>query len=147
MQNKNYHRTLLVNGTPGEAIEKINRVDRWWKSDFKGNAGKPGAKFTVPFGGPSFVDFLVRELTPDQKIVWEVTDCYIQRFQDKKEWIHTQVVFELSPRDGKTQINFTHVGIGPQCECYKACEAGWNGHLQTLAQYINQGIGLGQQVG
>ena len=145
MQNKNYHRTLLVDATAGEVIKKINQVDRWWKADFQGMAEKSGDKFTVPFGAPSFVDFVVSEWIPNQKVVWEVTDCYIERFKDKKEWIHTQVVFELDLKDGKTEIDFTHVGIGPQCECYAACEAGWNGHLQTLTRFINEGVGLAMQ--
>jgi hypothetical protein len=155
MENKNYHKTITVNASAEEAIKKISQVNFWWKKDFSGSAGKLNDTFTVPFsehnGEKSFVDFVVSELAPGKKIVWKVTDCYLPWFRDKKEWNNTEVVFQLSeenarPDDpvgrGKTKIDFTHVGLVPEVECYNACEQGWNGHISTLANFINEGRGL-----
>jgi len=141
-ENKNFHRTITVNATATEAMKKISQLNRWWIKGFSGSAGKFNDTFTVPFGEPSFVTFVVSECVPGEKLVWKVTDCYLPWFNDKKEWNNTEVVFQLSQHNGKTQIDFTHVGLVPEIECYGVCEKGWNGHLNTLVKFINEGIGL-----
>jgi hypothetical protein len=142
MENKNYHTTIMVNASAEEAMKKISQINLWWRKDFLDKAEKLNDTFTVPFGEPSFVDFVISEFVPDKKVVWKVTDCYLPWFQDKKEWNNTEVVFQLSEENGKTKIDFTHVGLVPEVECYTVCEKGWNGHINTLAKFINEGKGL-----
>ena len=151
MDNEDFHKTITVNASAEEAMKKISRVNCWWKKDFSGSAEKLNDTFTVPFGESSFVDFVVSEFVPDKKVVWKVTDCYLPWFQDKKEWNNTEVVFELSEKNprpddpvgrGRTKIDFIHVGLVPEVECYDVCEKGWNGHINTLAKFINEGQGL-----
>ena len=142
MENKNYHKTIMVDASPEEAMKKISQVNLWWKKDFKGSAKKLNDTFTIPFTEPSFVDFIVSELIPDKKMVWKVTDCYLPWFRDKKEWNNTEVIFQLSEESKKTKIDFTHIGLVPEVECYDVCEKGWNGHINTLNQLINEGKGL-----
>ena len=140
MQNKNYRKTITVNAFIEDAMEKISNIDLWWKKDFTGSARRLNDTFTVPFGAPSFVNFIVSELEPGKKVVWKVTDCYLRWFKDTKEWNNTEVVFQLSEENNKTKIDFTHVGLVPEVECYEACEKGWNGHLGSLEKLINEGI-------
>jgi hypothetical protein len=45
-------------------------------------------------------------------------------------------------KNGKTEIDFTHIGMVPEIECYEVCEKGWNGHINTLEKFINEGKGL-----
>jgi hypothetical protein len=142
MGNKNYHKSIIVNASAEEAMEKISQVNRWWKNDFKGSAEKLNDKFTVPFGDSSFVDFCVSQFVPGKMTVWKVTDCFLPWFQDKKEWNNSEVVFELLEENGKTKIDFTHAGLIPELECYGVCEKGWEGHINTLDQFINKGVGL-----
>lgn len=144
MENKNYHRTITVNTSAHDAMKKIGQVNLWWKKNFTGSTEKPNDRFTVPFGElngeTSFVDFVVSEIIPEKKAVWKVTNCYLPWFKDKKEWNDTEVVFELSEENGKTKINFTHIGLVPEVECYSACEQGWNGHItKDLMNFINEG--------
>ena len=140
--SKDFHRSITVNVSPGEAMNKISQVNRWWKQDFSGSAQNPGDRFTVLFGDPSFVDFVVSELVQNKKLVWKVTDCYLPWFENKKEWNGTDVVFVLLEEDGKTTIDFTHIGLVPEIECYEVCEKGWNGHIDTLGRFIDEGKGL-----
>lgn len=140
---KDFHTTITVNASAEEALKKISQVNRWWKEDYKGDAGKLYSIFTVPFGDPSFVDFIVSEMIPGKKLVWKVTDCFLPWFQDKKEWNNTEVIFELSKDgNGKTRIDFTHKGLVPEIECYDVCEKGWTGHIVTLEKFINTGVGI-----
>ena len=146
MENKNYHCTITVNASSEASMKKISQINLWWRKDFSGRAEKLNDTFTVPFGEPAFVDFVVSELVPSKKVVWKVTDCYLPWFKDKKEWNNTEVVFQLSEDDpvarGKTKIDFTHIGLVPEVECYEVCEKGWNGHISTLETFINEGKGL-----
>lgn len=142
MENKNYHRTITVNAPAEAAMKKISQVNLWWKKDFSGSTDNLNDKFTVPFQETSFVDFVISEFLPNKKVVWKVTDCYLPWFQDKKEWNNTEVVFELSEENGKTKIDFTHVGLIPEVECYEVCEKGWNGHVNDLVKLINEGKGI-----
>jgi len=153
MENKNYHKTIMVNASAKEAMKKISQINLWWRKDFSDTAEKLNDKFTVPFVEPSFVDFVISEFVPDKKVVWKVTDCYLPWFNDKKEWNNTEVVFKLSdekarPDDpvgrGKIKIDFTHIGLVSEVECYDVCEKGWNGHINTLEKLINEGKGLSE---
>lgn len=141
MEKKNYHRTITVNASAGEALKKINEVNGWWAKNFTGKAEKLNDKFSVHFG-KTFVDFKISEISPGKKVVWKVTDCNLDWINNKKEWNGTEVVFELSGKKDVTQIDFTHFGLVPGVECYNDCEAGWNGHItNSLAKFINEGKG------
>ena len=141
MNNNNFHRTISVNATAAAAMKKISQVNLWWAKNFKGEAEKPGDKFTVRFG-ETFVDFQVSELIPEKKVVWKVTDCNLHWIKAKKEWKGTEVVFEITPGKNSANIDFTHIGLVPGVECYNDCEVGWNGHITgSLVNLINKGKG------
>jgi hypothetical protein len=144
MESKNFHRSITVNASPEEAMKKISQVNLWWAKNFKGGAEKLDDTFTVSFGGgKTYVDFLISELIPDKKVVWKVTDCNLHWIDEKKEWNGTEVVFEVSPENDKSIIDFTHIGLVPGVECYEDCEVGWNGHITgSLQQFIDAGKGM-----
>ncbi|HEY4286500.1 MAG TPA: SRPBCC domain-containing protein [Puia sp.] len=148
MQSKNFHRTIAVNASAEEAMEKISQVNLWWHTAFSGKAGKLNDTFRIPMGkeGISFVDFQVTEWVPNKRVVWKVTDSYLEWFKDKTEWNGTEVVFDISEKDNITQIDFTHVGLIPEVECYPVCEEGWNGHVtNSLVKFIDEGVGYPRQ--
>lgn len=144
MKKQDYNATISVNAAPKEAFEKISKVNKWWAKNFTGKAEKLHDKFSVRFG-ETYVDFQISELIPGKKVVWKVTDCNLHWIKTKKEWKGTEVVFELSKKGDSTQIDFTHLGLVPEAECYNDCEAGWNGHIKgSLVNFINEGKGMPQ---
>ncbi len=83
------------------------------------------------------------EVVPDKKVVWQVTDCYLHWLKDKKEWKGTRMSFEVSTKNNSTQINFTHIGLVPEIECYDGCAKGWNQYVkESLFKLITEGKGL-----
>ena len=42
------------------------------------------------------------------------------------EWTNTKMIFEISTKEDKTILHFTHEGLVPNNECYTMCTQGWN---------------------
>jgi len=142
MKKQDFNATITVNTTPKDAFKKIALVADWWAKDFTGKAEKLNDKFTIRFGD-TFVDFKITEVIPDTKIVWFVTDSYLPWLSDKKEWNNTQVMYEISTKNNLTKIDFTHVGLVPEIECYERCEKGWTRFVTiSLPKFLNEGKGL-----
>ncbi|MFI5141998.1 MAG: SRPBCC domain-containing protein [Bacteroidia bacterium] len=141
-KTKNFSLSIKAPVTAADAFKKINQVNAWWAKNFTGKAEKLNDTFRVSFG-PTFVDFKITKCVPNQKVVWHVTDCFLHWINNKTEWTGTEVVFGLSENAGVTKINFTHVGLTPDVECYKDCFAGWTGHVKgSLLQLLNTGKGM-----
>ena len=60
-------------------------------------------------------------------------DSHINFVRDKTEWKGTDIVFEITKNDDKTELLFTHVGLVPAFECYGDCSGAWG-------FYINEGL-------
>ena len=73
-------------------------------------------------------------------MVWRVTDSYISWLKDKQEWSGTEVGFEIWENGNATQIDFTHIGLVPEIECYIVCEEGWNGHITNKKSRLHSQI-------
>ncbi|HTA27513.1 MAG TPA: SRPBCC domain-containing protein [Bacteroidia bacterium] len=139
-QDFNY--SLTVKASAKETMKRISEANLWWAKDFKGKAARLNDEFSVYFGD-TFVDFKISEVIPDKKIVWFVTDCNLGWIKDKKEWKNTEVIWNLTEKDGKTTIDFVHKGLTPESECYESCKPGWTHHIKdSLQKLINEGKGF-----
>ena len=141
LMEQDFSYKLTVKAPAKEALKRISEVNLWWAKNFKGKAAKLNDMFSVYFGD-TFVDFKISEVIPGKKIIWLVTDCNLGWIKDKKEWKNTEVIWALTEKDGKTQIDFVHKGLTPESECYESCKPGWTGHLKgSLVKLINDGKG------
>ncbi len=144
-KQQDFNLKLTVKASVAETMEKISHVNLWWAKNFEGKASKLNDRFTVRFGsvGDTHVDFRISEVIPDKKIVWLVTDCNLHWIKDKKEWKNTEVIWTLTEKDRKTDIDFVHKGVTPESECYESCQPGWTHHLKdSLVKLIEEGTGL-----
>ena len=141
MKTADFTCSITANITAEEAMKAISRVSHWWAKDVTGSTEKLNDEFTVRFG-ETFVDFKITEFVPGSKIVWAVTNSYLPWLKDKTEWTNTRVIFELNADDNLTTINFTHLGLVPQVECYDTCVAGWAKYIPgSLQKLLNDGVG------
>jgi len=142
MKKQDYHCSITANVTRKEAAENINHVSEWWATNFEGSSEKLNDVFTVHFG-ETFVTFKVMELVPDKKIMWQVIDCNLHWLHDKKEWQGTKILWEISTKNNSTQIDFTHIGLVPEIECYNDCKKGWNFYVgDSLLKLLSVHKGL-----
>ena len=142
MENQGITCSFSANVSANEVFKGICKVSEWWVKNTVGNSEKLNDVFTIHFGGEAFVNFKIIEVISDKKIVWHVTNCFLPWLKDKTEWNDTKVVFEISSENNLTKINFTHIGITPEVECYESCVKGWIQYVEgSLPKLLTEGKG------
>lgn len=141
MDNNNLSITFLVDKTPGQVFDAINNIKAWWTENLTGNTENSGDEFAVHFGDIHYSRHKLTEVIFGKKVVWLVTDSKLTFVDKQDEWTGTQNVFEITEQDGKTQLQFTHVGLVPQFQCYNGCSSGWNYYIGSLQNFIATGKG------
>ncbi|GAC1300692.1 MAG: SRPBCC domain-containing protein [Mucilaginibacter sp.] len=142
MATSDFTTTLLVDQTPKEAFDAINNVRGWWSEEIEGGTSKLNDEFKYHFEDIHSCKMKLLEVIPDKKVVWLVLENYFKFTQDKSEWIGTRISFEISEKDNKTQIRFTHQGLVPAYECFEICRDAWTGYIQnSLGSLIRTGKG------
>ena len=141
MKIPDFTTTLMVDTNTEVTFNAINNVRGWWSEDFEGSTGKLNDIFTVRFG-EVFITSKVVELIPGRKIVWHVLDCNKPWLKNTKEWNDTKMCWEISEKNEKTQVRFTHIGLVPAIECFDVCSNAWGEYLQqSLRNLANTGKG------
>lgn len=133
MNKHDFSTGIIVDATAKEAFDSINSVTKWWTENVDGNSQKVHDEFTVRFGDIHYSRQKVVELIPEKKVVWLVTDSNLSWLKDKHEWNNTHISFEITSKDNKTHVRFTHIGLVPEIECYNDCSNAWS-------QYINDSL-------
>lgn len=134
-QTKNFTTTLVSSKTPHEVFEDILNVRKWWSGfyseDIDGESRKLNDEFDFRAAeGAHYSRQKLVELVPDKKVAWLVTDSKLTFIEKTDEWIGTRLIFELSERDGRTEVVFTHEGLTPEVECYEICAPSWSRYLE-----------------
>lgn len=142
MQNQDFTTTISAKQSPMEVFNAITNVRGWWSEEVEGHTEKVNDEFTYQYNDVHRCKMKLTEVVPGKKVVWEVLDNHFSFTQNKREWIGTQVVFDIAEKDNKTQLRFTHVGLVPEYECYSACVNGWSQYIQkSMLNLITTGKG------
>lgn len=140
MTTKNYTTTFTTDKTPKQVFDAINNVRGWWSGDITGKTDKLGAHFTYRYEDMHVSKQKITEFVPGKRVVWHIVDGSLNFLKDKTEWTGTDIVFDITRKDGKTKATFTHVGLVSQFECYEACSDAWGTLVKiNLRKLINTG--------
>jgi hypothetical protein len=142
MKAKDYTVSFTVDQSPEEVFDAINNVRGWWSEIIEGPTDKLGAEFRFRYQDLHHSTQKITELVRGKKIAWHVTDARINFVKDKTEWAGTDIVFQITAKDGKTELRFTHVGLAPTIECYGKCSGAWAFYVnESLRGLITRGKG------
>jgi hypothetical protein len=139
---KSYTATILVDKDPETAFNAIKNFRAWWSEEIEGNTDKLNEEFFYHYKDIHLCKMKLAEAVPGKKLVYQVLENEFNFIKDKKEWINTKLVFEITPENGKTKVQFTHEGLVPEYECYNVCNDAWSGYIKnSLYNLITTGKG------
>lgn len=140
MEKQDFTTSFAVDQSPMEVYEAINNVRAWWSGEIEGSTDKLGDEFTYRHKEYHYSKHKLVELIPGKRVVWEIPEASINFVEDKNEWNGTRIVFDITEKDGKTQVRFTHQGLVPENECFDACSGAWTGYVtQSLRNLVIAG--------
>ncbi|MFZ0520852.1 MAG: SRPBCC domain-containing protein [Candidatus Acidiferrales bacterium] len=141
-KDQNLSASIIVDQSPAEAYAAINNVREWWSGQIDGRTDKLDGEFTYRYKSFHYSRQRVTELIPGKKVVWLVLDSSLSFVEDKTEWNGTEITFEIAKKGDKTEVRFTHVGLGPENECFDGCSSAWGSYInESLRSLIATGKG------
>lgn len=140
----NYNTELLIQAPPRRLYQALitqEGLQGWWTESCTIGDGV-GARSTFYFG-ETWKIMRTAGLKPDAEVRWTCTDSHIAvpGLKRTDEWIGTDIVFRIVPRGEQTLLQFEHIGLTPQIECYALCTSGWHQFLGSLKRYVETGKG------
>ena len=142
MTTQDFTTTILVDQTPDEVFNAINNVRGWWSEQIEGSTGKLNDEFILQYEDIHRCKIKLTEVIPGKKIVWLVMENYFKFTKDSSEWTGDKMIFEITKKDNKTQLQFTQAGLVPEYECYDICSNAWGNYINnSLHNLIATGKG------
>ncbi|HET9430809.1 MAG TPA: SRPBCC domain-containing protein [Chitinophagaceae bacterium] len=142
MSNTDFTTTIVVDQTPEQVFNAINNVRGWWSEEIEGGTEKLNDEFNYHFKDVHISKMKLIEVIPNKKVVWLVLDNHFNFIKDNSEWKGNKIIFDITEKDGKTQLQFTQLGLVPEYECYDICQNAWTNYIQnSLRSLITTGKG------
>src|SRR4051812_32114489 len=98
MSAPDFTTTLLVDQTPEQVFNAINKVNGWWSEEIEGSTNKLNDEFKYHYEDVHRCKIKIIEMVPHQKVVWLVEDNYFKFTKDNSEWKGTKVIFEIGKK-------------------------------------------------
>lgn len=137
---QNFSVSFTTDRSPADVFAAITQPRAWWFQEIAGDADHLGAVFYHHYQDLHHCVMQVTELVPSEKVVWHVLYNRFSFVKDEREWIGTDIVFDIVPHGGRTELRFTHVGLVPAYECYQVCADSWTTYIATsLRDFVARG--------
>jgi len=142
MNDSSYRYRFTVSQSPEAVWAAVADPKSWWSQEIEGSPAQIGAEVHYHYRDVHRCTFRVTEALPGRRLVWHVTENQFNFTQDRAEWVGTDVVFDLVPQAGGTEVTFTHRGLVPAYECFEICRDAWTAYLGgSLRKRIETGVG------
>ena len=142
MTNKDFTTSIEVDQTPQEVFSAVINVRGWWSEEIEGSTEKLNDEFNYHFSDVHSCKMKLIEVIPNKKVVWLVLDNYFKFTKDKNEWKGNKIIFDITEKNNKTQLQFTQLGLIPEYECFDICSDAWSKYIhKSLRNLITAGKG------
>lgn len=116
-----------------KALSEERGLAGWWTEDVKASP-EVGVVNQFRFGDKGFNHMKVVELLPGKRVAWQCVD-------GAKEWIGTEITFDLKEQQGTTLVLFAQRGWREQVEFMHYCSTKWAIYLMSLKSLCETGVG------
>ncbi len=140
-----FQSNILLPAPPGrvyQALSTQSGLRNWWTQSCEA-ATEVGGRITFRFDRCHKV-MAIDSLVPDREVRWQRVEAHIEApgVDKADEWVGTHIVFKLTPQDrGQTLLEFEHIGLTPELQCFEVCQGGWHLFLGSLQNYVTTGQG------
>lgn len=142
MNTHSYTTTFLVDQSPEAVFAAIQNVKGWWSEVIEGSTQRVGDAFDYRYADLHRSTQTLVELVPGRKLVWQVSNSYLQFTADSREWDGSRLCFELTRKGEHTEVRFTHDGLSRAHECFDKCTDAWGFYIhESLRPLITTGAG------
>ena len=134
--------TIEVDQTPEKVFKAVTDPRKWWSEEIEGSTKNLNDEFNYHYKDVHISKMKLIEVIPNKKVVWLVMDNYFEFTKDKSEWKDNKIIFEITEKGNKTQLQFTQAGLVPEYECYDICQKAWSNYIEnSLYGLITTGKG------
>jgi uncharacterized protein YndB with AHSA1/START domain len=129
---------ISIKGTPQQVFAALTEqpgLAGWWTREVEARPEVGSiAKFRFgEWGGP---EMEILALVPAQLVHWR---CRANSWGE--EWVNTELIFEIEPKDEKTILRFSHRRWMKECDFLRHCSMKWATFLLSLKYLIERGSG------
>ena len=140
--SKDYSTSFEVNQSAGAVFNAVTNPRAWWSEAITGSTAKTGDAFYYHYKDIHSCTMELVEVIANKKVVWKVLSNDFNFTKDKTEWLGNTISFDITEKNGKTQLVFTHQGLVPGYECYNICNDAWTGYINgSLKNLVETGKG------
>ena len=142
MATADYTTTIVVDQSPEAVFKAVTNPRGWWSEEIEGGTAKLNDEFNYHYKDVHISKMKLIEVIPNERVVWLVVDNHFNFTKDESEWKGNKIIFDITGKDNKTQLQFTQVGLVPAYECYDICQNAWSNYINnSLRNLITAGKG------
>lgn len=142
MSTQSFTTKIIVDQSPEEVFKAVQNVRGWWSEEIEGKTEELNDQFDYHYEDIHRCKIKLVEVIKNEKIIWLIDQNYFKFTDDKTEWTGTKPTFEITEKNGKTELTFTHFGLVPEYECFEICRDSWTNYIQkSLKNLIETGKG------
>src|SRR5262245_16809372 len=129
---------LLINAPVArvyEAIATADGISTWWDTQTPRQTDRGLVLEHNPGPEHGIVQLLVVDRVPNSRIEWECVSMH-PASSPASAWTGTHFIFELSRRDGTTDVNFRQTGYNERSSFFNSNRDAWGQVLQNLKRVV-----------
>jgi len=118
-----------------EAIATADGISTWWDPQTPRQTDRGLVLEHNPGPEHGIVQLRVVDRVPNTRVEWECVSTH-PASSPASAWTGTHFIFELSPRDGTTEVDFRQTGYDERSSFFTANREAWLQVLQNLKRVV-----------